>query len=238
MESTPCARRQLAADRHVAADEENGSIDPSGSDPLRLTNSVDSCPSGKVKSQTPKVEPQEKAKRPKGRAHKREQYTRRFVNVTLAPGGKRKVRIKFPIEDSPDGPRRQRAMICGLSGWSAEMADRQLTTPLADEPQPHHLKWCCDDRTAGFNPNQSMATSPTEDDRFDLALWAASEDPAAQLTVVTLFYDFFFSTTPQGSQPLWERRCQTDICQSRIMGLGLVGYHFRHGNFFFFFRSR
>lgn len=50
---------------------------------------------GKVKSQTPKVEKQEKAKRPKGRAHKREQYTRRFVNVTLAPGGKRKVRHKF-----------------------------------------------------------------------------------------------------------------------------------------------
>ena len=52
---------------------------------------------GKVKSQTPKVEKQEKAKRPKGRAHKREQYTRRFVNVTLAPGGKRKVRNIFGI---------------------------------------------------------------------------------------------------------------------------------------------
>jgi small subunit ribosomal protein S30e len=46
---------------------------------------------GKVKSQTPKVEAQEKKKTPKGRAHKRELYTRRFVNVTLAPGGKRKV---------------------------------------------------------------------------------------------------------------------------------------------------
>ncbi|KAM9884104.1 40S ribosomal protein S30 [Verticillium dahliae] len=47
---------------------------------------------GKVKSQTPKVEKAETPKTPKGRAHKREQYTRRFVNVTLAPGGKRKVR--------------------------------------------------------------------------------------------------------------------------------------------------
>ncbi|CAK7241242.1 MAG: 40S ribosomal protein S30 [Sporothrix thermara] len=46
---------------------------------------------GKVKSQTPKVEPQEKQKAPKGRAHKREQYTRRFVNVTMTPGGKRKM---------------------------------------------------------------------------------------------------------------------------------------------------
>lgn len=45
---------------------------------------------GKVKSQTPKVEPQEKKKTPKGRAKKRLQYTRRFVNVTLT-GGKRKV---------------------------------------------------------------------------------------------------------------------------------------------------
>ncbi|KAG5997220.1 hypothetical protein E4U43_002700 [Claviceps pusilla] len=45
---------------------------------------------GKVKSQTPKVEPQEKAKTPKGRALKRHKYTRRFVNVVLT-GGKRKV---------------------------------------------------------------------------------------------------------------------------------------------------
>lgn len=45
---------------------------------------------GKVKSQTPKVEPQEKAKTPKGRALKRHKYTRRFVNVTLT-GGKRKM---------------------------------------------------------------------------------------------------------------------------------------------------
>ncbi|EFY96398.1 hypothetical protein MHUMG1_08191 [Metarhizium humberi] len=48
---------------------------------------------GKVKSQTPKVEPQEKSKVPKGRALKRLKYTRRFVNVTLT-GGKRKVRIE------------------------------------------------------------------------------------------------------------------------------------------------
>ncbi|KAF2668972.1 ribosomal protein S30 [Microthyrium microscopicum] len=45
---------------------------------------------GKVKSQTPKVEPQEKKKSPKGRARKRMVYTRRFVNVTLT-GGKRKM---------------------------------------------------------------------------------------------------------------------------------------------------
>ncbi|KAK8086482.1 ribosomal protein S30 [Apiospora phragmitis] len=47
---------------------------------------------GKVKSQTPKVEAQEKPKTPKGRAHKREIYTRRFVNTSDAPGAKRKVR--------------------------------------------------------------------------------------------------------------------------------------------------
>ncbi|THC95706.1 hypothetical protein EYZ11_004828 [Aspergillus tanneri] len=45
---------------------------------------------GKVKSATPKVEKQEKAKTPKGRARKRIVYTRRFVNVTMT-GGKRKV---------------------------------------------------------------------------------------------------------------------------------------------------
>ncbi|WFD32873.1 hypothetical protein MSPP1_003926 [Malassezia sp. CBS 17886] len=46
---------------------------------------------GKVKSQTPKVEKQEKPKVPKGRAHKRVLYNRRFVNVQLGPGGKRRM---------------------------------------------------------------------------------------------------------------------------------------------------
>ncbi|KAJ5872530.1 uncharacterized protein N7529_004883, partial [Penicillium soppii] len=45
---------------------------------------------GKVKAATPKVEPQEKKKNPKGRAYKRVLYTRRFVNVTMT-GGKRKM---------------------------------------------------------------------------------------------------------------------------------------------------
>ncbi|KAG6873695.1 hypothetical protein C0995_012157 [Termitomyces sp. Mi166 len=46
---------------------------------------------GKVKSQTPKVEKQEKKKTPKGRAKKRILYNRRFVNVTTLPGGKRRM---------------------------------------------------------------------------------------------------------------------------------------------------
>lgn len=46
---------------------------------------------GKVKSQTPKVEAQEKKKTPKGRAKKRLLYNRRFVNVTLLPNGKRRM---------------------------------------------------------------------------------------------------------------------------------------------------
>ncbi|CEH15218.1 40s ribosomal protein s30 [Ceraceosorus bombacis] len=45
---------------------------------------------GKVKSQTPKVEKQEKPKQPKGRANKRNLYNRRFVNVVVGPGGKRR----------------------------------------------------------------------------------------------------------------------------------------------------
>ncbi|KAI5901336.1 40S ribosomal protein S30-A [Candida parapsilosis] len=45
---------------------------------------------GKVKSQTPKVEKQDKPKRPQGRAYMRLKYTRRFVNVTLT-NGKRKM---------------------------------------------------------------------------------------------------------------------------------------------------
>jgi len=47
---------------------------------------------GKVKSQTPKVEKQDdKKKTPKGRAKKRLTYIRRFVNVTVTGGGKRKM---------------------------------------------------------------------------------------------------------------------------------------------------
>ncbi|KIJ23703.1 hypothetical protein M422DRAFT_195589, partial [Sphaerobolus stellatus SS14] len=47
---------------------------------------------GKVKSQTPKVDKQEKKKTPKGRANKRLLYNRRFVNVTtLQAGGKRRM---------------------------------------------------------------------------------------------------------------------------------------------------
>merc|ERR1712228_188227 len=45
---------------------------------------------GKVKGQTPKVEPEEKRKKKTGRAARRTQYNRRFVIATSAFGGKRK----------------------------------------------------------------------------------------------------------------------------------------------------
>lgn len=45
---------------------------------------------GKVKNQCPKVDKQEKPKKPKGRAYVRLLYTRRFINVTLT-NGKRKM---------------------------------------------------------------------------------------------------------------------------------------------------
>ncbi|KAI8835375.1 hypothetical protein CcCBS67573_g10679 [Chytriomyces confervae] len=44
---------------------------------------------GKVKGQTPKVEKQEKKKVCKGRAKKRLQYTRRFVNAVAGFGKRR-----------------------------------------------------------------------------------------------------------------------------------------------------
>jgi small subunit ribosomal protein S30e len=47
---------------------------------------------GKVKGQTPKVEKQDrKQKKPKGRAHKRLLYIKRFVNVVVGANG---VRVK------------------------------------------------------------------------------------------------------------------------------------------------
>lgn len=44
---------------------------------------------GKVKGQTPKVEKEDKKKKPRGRAFKRFLYNRRFVNVVVGPGKKR-----------------------------------------------------------------------------------------------------------------------------------------------------
>jgi small subunit ribosomal protein S30e len=43
---------------------------------------------GKVKGQTPKVEPEDKKKKVTGRAARRAQYNARFVNVTNVVGGK------------------------------------------------------------------------------------------------------------------------------------------------------
>ncbi|KNE62514.1 40S ribosomal protein S30 [Allomyces macrogynus ATCC 38327] len=45
----------------------------------------------RVKSQTPKVDKQEKKKKKTGRAKKRLLYTRRFVNAVATFGGKRKM---------------------------------------------------------------------------------------------------------------------------------------------------
>merc|ERR1712168_1662487 len=44
---------------------------------------------GKVKGQTPKVDPQEKKKPKTGRAKRRQQYNSRFVNVVIIPGRRR-----------------------------------------------------------------------------------------------------------------------------------------------------
>ncbi|CAI4222669.1 unnamed protein product [Auanema sp. JU1783] len=44
---------------------------------------------GKVRAQTPKVDKQEKKKKKQGRAARRIQYTRRFLNVATGPGKKR-----------------------------------------------------------------------------------------------------------------------------------------------------
>ena len=44
---------------------------------------------GKVRGQTPKVEKQEKKKKPTGRAKKRMQYNRRYVNVVAGFGKKK-----------------------------------------------------------------------------------------------------------------------------------------------------
>ena len=59
--------------------------------PLSLVGKVHGslARAGKVRGQTPKVAPQEKAKKPTGRACKRVKYNRRFVNVVTGFGKKR-----------------------------------------------------------------------------------------------------------------------------------------------------
>ncbi|KAF9297594.1 hypothetical protein BGZ88_009520 [Linnemannia elongata] len=79
-----------------------GRIDSDSSGPGPPSNKDDSvlgkvhgslARAGKVKSQTPKVAKQEKKKKLTGRAKKRDTYKRRFVNVTNAPGGKRRMNV-------------------------------------------------------------------------------------------------------------------------------------------------
>ena len=45
---------------------------------------------GKVRGQTPKVDPEEKKKPPTGRAKKRIQYNKRFVSTPAQQGGRRR----------------------------------------------------------------------------------------------------------------------------------------------------
>ncbi|RMD43059.1 hypothetical protein DV735_g1986, partial [Chaetothyriales sp. CBS 134920] len=93
---------------------------------------------GKVKSQTPKVEPQEKKKTPKGRAKKRITYTRRFVNVTLT-GGKRK-RLPF-----------QRVVALGRRPQSSGFPHKEYFQTPGQSPLPD---------TSPYNPNEPIQSFP------------------------------------------------------------------------------
>lgn len=53
---------------------------------------------GKVRAQTPKVEVQEKPKKPKGRAGQRLKFNRRFVNVVATFGGRKRGPNSKPAE--------------------------------------------------------------------------------------------------------------------------------------------
>lgn len=62
------------SDQHVNAGKVHGSLSRAG----------------KVRGQTPKVAKLEKKSKPlRGRAKKRAQYNKRYVNVVVGPGGKR-----------------------------------------------------------------------------------------------------------------------------------------------------
>merc|ERR1712046_200113 len=78
---------------------------------------------GKVRGQTPKVEKQEKKKVPKGRAYKRLLYNRRFVNVVVGFGKKRRRSFQR------DAPTRDSCTTEDLSTSSLDSARREDQTP-------------------------------------------------------------------------------------------------------------
>ncbi|OWM70352.1 hypothetical protein CDL15_Pgr004489 [Punica granatum] len=77
---------------------------------------------GKVRGQTPKVAKQDKKKKPRGRAHKRMQYNRRFVTAVVGFGKKRgpnssENHVEFPVYLStlPEGVLHDNEGICNLN---------------------------------------------------------------------------------------------------------------------------
>ncbi|GMN50687.1 hypothetical protein TIFTF001_019866 [Ficus carica] len=74
----------------LAANEE-GDSQPNNNAPKSAMGKVHGslARAGKVRGQTPKVAKQDKKKKPRGRAHKRMQYNRRFVTAVVGFGKKR-----------------------------------------------------------------------------------------------------------------------------------------------------
>ncbi|EPS69968.1 hypothetical protein M569_04802 [Genlisea aurea] len=67
---------------------------------------------GKVRGQTPKVAKEEKKKKPRGRAHKRMQYIRRFVTAVAVVFGK----TTGPNSSEKKGPRLKQILQARDSG--------------------------------------------------------------------------------------------------------------------------
>merc|ERR1712138_20463 len=77
----------FAKDGHVIDNETT--LCNAGVSDLSHLDVVGLLPGGKVNGQTPKVDAQEKKKKKTGRAARRQQYNRRFVNVVASFGRRR-----------------------------------------------------------------------------------------------------------------------------------------------------
>lgn len=97
---------------------------------------------GKVKSQTPKVEKQEKPKTPKGRAHKRMLYNRRYVLLTYTQLRQRRghSRWQAPYELERGQVNEPRSGPCGkrteLLGFTVYLCSQRLAVRQAHGVSP------------------------------------------------------------------------------------------------------
>ena len=137
-------------------------IDPVADHTLHRCFSVTQA--GKVKSQCPKVAPQEdKPKKLQGRAKKRIQYNKRFVNVVLV-----------------NGKRRACVPACPSATQSTQSASSSLIT-LVVPPQEPRTPW--KDGLSSVSPCRSCTSTHKTGNPEGRRSWRGRTDPCLQVSL-------------------------------------------------------